>query len=83
VHVALGENALDLLESLGDSIGIIVGGRAVLAQQVLEHVSRNDSVLLELLGKVLPDNKPRKVLEDLMIQFTQSTLAGVQLLGII
>ncbi len=51
-----------------------VVSRTVLAEQVLEHICRNDSVLLQALCQILSHDEPSEVLENFPIERSRRML---------
>ena len=53
--------------------GFLVVGRAVLSQQVLEHVGRHYGVALHGLDQVLPNHPPGEVFIDLVVKLAHGS----------
>ena len=63
---SLGDHVLDVGQTAFDLT--LVGGRAVLAQQVFQDVDRDAETHFQPLHKILPDYSPGKILAELSIQ---------------
>ena len=71
-HIVLTQNIFDGLNtSLNGSLIIC---RTVLAQEVLQHVGRNDRVALNRFDEILADHVPREMLIDFGVEITHASV---------
>ncbi len=66
LHVVLGKYVLHALNAYGYGLGVV--RRAVLPQQVLQHVARHGGVARDLLDKVFAYHVAREVVVELLVE---------------
>ena len=74
-HEVLGEDALHRLQALRDDL--LVLGRAVVAEQVLQHEDRDVRALLHQLREVLANDLSREVLVQQRVQVADAPVPGL------
>ena len=79
MNVMFGQDFLNGFQPGLDDL-VVIGG-AVLAEEVFQHIRRDDRVLLQPLGQVFAHNQAGEVLDDFLVQRAQLAVLGDKGLG--